>query len=70
MRYILMIALMCVASSSFAGECANGTCSLRNRTVNVVREVVSVPVRVTKRTVQATRNVGRRTVSAVRNVVR
>jgi len=70
MKYILMIMLMCAASSSFAGECVNGSCSLRNRTANVVREVISVPVRVTKKTVQATRNVGRRTVSTVRNIVR
>ena len=70
MKYILMIVMMIASSSVFAGECANGTCNLRSRTVTVARELVSVPVEVTRRTVEATRNVGRRTVARVRSVVR
>lgn len=57
---MLVIALIAVGSTSYAGECANGKCNLRSRTVNVTREIVSVPVEVTKRTVEVTRNVGRR----------
>lgn len=67
---LLVIALLCVGSTSIAGECANGTCSLRSRVVNVTREVVSVPVTVTRRTVEATRNVGRKSVARIRSVVR
>lgn len=59
-----------MVGSSYGGECANGTCLLRSRVVNVTREVVSVPVTVTRRTVEATRNVGRKTVNRVRNIVR
>ena len=70
MKYILMIALACVSNFTFAGECVNGSCSLRSRVVNVTREVVNVPVQVTRRTVETTRNVGRRTVARVRSVVR
>jgi hypothetical protein len=70
MKYILTIAMIVASSSVFAGECVNGTCNLRSRTVTVARELVSVPVQVTKRTVEATRNVGRRTVARVRSVVR
>jgi hypothetical protein len=70
MKYLLMIALACSSNFAFAGECANGSCRLRSRVVNVTREVVSVPVAVTRRTVQATRNLGRKTVNVVRNVVR
>ncbi len=70
MRYILLVALALASSSVYAGECANGSCSLRSRVVNVTREVVSVPVTVTRRTVQATRNVGRKTVNRIRDVVR
>jgi len=67
---ILMIALATVCSTGYAGECADGSCSLRSRAVNVTREIVAVPVAVTRRTVEATRNVGRRTVARVRSVVR
>jgi hypothetical protein len=70
MKYVLMIAILCVSSFSFAGECVNGSCSLRSRVVNVTKEVVNVPVTVTRRTVQATRNLGRKTVNRVRDVVR
>lgn len=70
MKYILMVAFIFTGSICSAGECVNGVCSLRSRTVNVAREIVSVPVRVTQRTVEATRNVGRRTVSRVRSFVR
>lgn len=59
-----------VVSSSYGGECVNGSCLLRSRVVNVTREVISVPVTVTRRTVEATRNVGRKTVNRVRNIVR
>lgn len=69
-KYVLVVALMICGSSVFAGECANGNCSLRSRAVNVTREIISVPVEVTRRTVEATRNVGRRTVARVRSVVR
>jgi hypothetical protein len=69
-KFALVFALMFVGSSAFAGECANGSCTLRSRVVNVTREVISVPVALTRRTVEATRNVGRRTVSRVRSVVR
>lgn len=67
---LLVIALLCVGSTSMAGECASGSCTLRSRAVNVTREIVSVPVTVTKRTVQATRNLGRKSVARVRSVVR
>lgn len=70
MKYALVFALMILGSSAYAGECANGNCTLRSRVVNVTREVISVPVEVTRRTVEATRNVGRRTVARVRSVVR
>jgi hypothetical protein len=69
-KYIMVVALMCVSSLSYAGECVGGSCNLRSRVVNVTREVISVPVTVTRRTVQATRNVGRKTVNRVRDVVR
>jgi len=70
MKFILVVALMVFGSSVYAGECASGNCTLRSRTVNVTRELISVPVTVTRRTVEATRNVGRRTVARVRSVVR
>lgn len=67
---LLVIALLCVGSTSMAGECASGSCTLRSRAVNVTREIVSVPVTVTRRTVEATRNLGRKSVARVRSVVR
>lgn len=70
MKYIVMVAIILTGSFCSAGECVNGVCNLRNRTVNVAREIVSVPVRVTRRTVEATRNVGRRTVARFRSVIR
>lgn len=71
MKYVLMVVLAITGSSLYAGECANGRCSVvRSRVVNVTREVVSVPVTVTRRTVEATRNVGRKTVNRVRSIVR
>ena len=70
MKFALVFALMILGSSAYAGECTNGTCTLRSRVVNVAKEVVSVPVQVTRRTVQATRNMGRKTVARVRSVVR
>lgn len=72
MKNILVIALMFVGSTSYAGECSNGSCSVpvRSRVVNVTREIVSVPVEVTRRTVEVTRNVGRKVVCTVRNTVR
>jgi hypothetical protein len=69
-KYVLVVALMILGSSTYAGECANGHCTLRSRVVNVTQEIVAVPVAVTRRTVEATRNVGRRTVARVRSVVR
>lgn len=69
-NFIACVAIALCASVSNAGECVNGTCNLRSRTVTVARELISVPVQVTKRTVEATRNVGRRTVARVRSVVR
>ena len=70
MKYVLMVALMFAGSSVFAGECANGTCRVRSRVVNVTKEVVSVPVEVTRKTVEVTRNGLRRVGSRVRSVVR
>lgn len=70
MKYVFMVLMMIASGNVFAGECVNNNCSLRSRTVNVAKEIVSVPVQVTRRTVQATRNVGRRTVSRVRDIVR
>lgn len=70
MKFALVFALMILGSSAYAGECTNGTCTLRSRVVNVAKEVVSVPVQVTRRTVQANRNMGRKTVARVRSVVR
>jgi hypothetical protein len=65
-----IIATFIFSGSSFGGECLNGVCNLRSKTVKVTKEIVAVPVEVTRRTVEATRNVGRRTVARVRNVVR
>lgn len=71
MKSIALSALFVVFGSvAFAGECANGTCSLRSRSVNVTKEVVRVPVEVTRRTVEVTRNGVRRVGARVRNVVR
>lgn len=70
MKYIIMIAIILTGSICSAGECVNGVCNLRSRTVNVARDIIGVPVQVTRRTVEATRNVGRRTVARVRSVVR
>jgi hypothetical protein len=70
MRYIAMIIVMLFGSVCSAGECVNGTCNLRSRTVTVARELISVPVQVTRRTVEATRTFGRRTVDRVRSVTR
>lgn len=70
MKYVFMVLIMIASSNVFAGECVNNSCSLRNRTVDVAREIISVPVQVTRRTVQAARNVGRITVSKVRGIVR
>jgi hypothetical protein len=64
------VALCLCVSTANAGECVNGSCNLRSRTVTVARELISVPVQLTRRTVEATRNVGRRTVARVRSVVR
>jgi hypothetical protein len=64
------VALCFCVDVASAGECVNGSCNLRSRTVTVARELISVPVEVTRRTVEATRNVGRRTVARVRSVVR
>ena len=68
--FIACVVLFLGISVANAGECVNGSCSLRSRTVTVAREIISVPVQVTKRTVEATRNIGRRTVARVRSVVR
>jgi hypothetical protein len=68
--FITCVALCFCVNAASAGECVNGSCNLRSRTVTVARELISVPVEVTRRTVEATRNVGRRTVARVRSVVR
>lgn len=68
--FAIVLALMVAGSSAYGGECASGKCTLRSRTVNVTKEIISVPVIVTRRTVDATRNVGRKTVSRIRNTVR
>jgi len=65
-----MIATFIFTGSSFGGECLNGTCNLRSRTVNVTREIVNVPVVVTRKVVDTTRNTTKRTVNRVRNIVR
>lgn len=70
MKYVLVCVLMIVGSSVYAGECVGNNCSVRKKTVNVTREIVSVPVTVTKRTVETARNIGRRTIARARNVVR
>jgi hypothetical protein len=69
-KFIVCVALIACSSVATAGECVNGSCNLRSRTVTVARELISVPVQVTRRTVEATRNVGRRTIARVRSVVR
>lgn len=69
-KSFLVLLLIVAGSSVYAGECANGNCTFRSRSVNVTREIVSVPVTVTRRTVESTRNFGRSTVNRVRNVVR
>jgi hypothetical protein len=70
MKFVFVFALMILGSSTYAGECVSGHCTLRSRVVNVTREVIAVPVAVTRRNVEATRNVGRKTVARVRSVVR
>jgi hypothetical protein len=69
-QFALIVALALSASTSFAGECVNGTCSLRSRVANVTKEVVRVPVNVTRRTVRATTNVVKGVGRVVRDVVR
>jgi hypothetical protein len=69
-KFVMMLLLMVAGTSSMAGECTNGKCTLRSRTVNVTREIVAVPVTVTRRTVQTTLNVGSRAVNRCRSVVR
>lgn len=69
-KSFLVLLLIVAGSSVYAGECVNGNCTLRSRSVNVTREVVNVPVTVTRRTVQATRNVGSKAVNRCRSVVR
>lgn len=69
-KFVIALLLIVAGTSSFAGECVSGNCSLRSRTVNVTREIVNVPVTVTRRTVQATRNVGSKVVNRCRSVVR
>jgi hypothetical protein len=69
-KFVLIVVLTILGSSTFAGECVKGNCSLRSRTVNLTKEVISVPVTVTRRTVEATNNIGRKTVVRVRSVVR
>ena len=69
-KSFLVLLLIVAGSSVYAGECANGSCTLRSRSVNVTREIVNVPVTVTRRTVQATRNVGSKAVNRCRSVVR
>jgi hypothetical protein len=67
---VALMLLMGMVSFSYAGECVSGNCTLRSRSVNVTKEVISVPVTITRRTVEATRNVGRRTLNRVRSTVR
>ena len=69
-KFVIALLLIVAGTSSFAGECVSGNCSLRSRTVNVTREIVNVPVTVTRRTVQATRNVGCKVVNRCRSIVR
>jgi hypothetical protein len=69
-KFVMMLLLMVAGTSAMAGECVNGNCTLRSRTVNVTREIIAVPVTVTRRTVQATRNVGSKVVNRCRSVVR
>lgn len=69
-KFVIMLLLMVAGTSAFAGECVSGNCTLRSRSVNVTREIVSVPVTVTRRTVQATRNVGSKVVNRCRSIVR
>lgn len=61
---------MVLGGSVYAGECTSGKCALRQRTVNVVREIISKPVTITKKTVATTRDIGRRTINRVRSRVR
>ena len=69
-KFVMMLLLMVAGTSAVAGECVSGNCTLRSRSVNVTREIVSVPVTVTRRTVQATRNVGAKAVNRCRSIVR
>lgn len=71
MKYMIMAAVILTGSSLYAGECVDGKCAtLRHRTVNVTRELISVPLTVTHRTVDVTRSSAKRTVSRLRNIVR
>jgi hypothetical protein len=65
-----LVIVFSMTGISFAGECVTGNCTLRNRTVNVTKEIIAVPVEVTRRTVESTRQVGRRTLARTRNIVR
>jgi hypothetical protein len=65
-KFVVALVLAVVGSSVYAGECAGGRCHVRNRVVNVTKEVISVPVVVTRKAVETTRTIGRRTVSRVR----
>lgn len=69
-KYILMLMLLVSGSLVNAGECVNGNCrNFRNRTVNVTKEIINVPVTITRKTIQASRNIGRRTVNKVKNII-
>lgn len=69
-KILMVLVLALCGTSIYAGECATGKCALRSRTVNVTKEIVSVPVEVTRRTVESVRQVGRRTLVRAKNIVR
>lgn len=66
----LVMIMLGMISSVYAGECQTGNCKLRSRVVTVSREVISVPVNITRRSVETTRNFGRKTLTRVRDSVR
>ena len=68
--FLLLVAFVLFGSVASAGECVNGTCSLRQKSVNVAKAVVKTPVKVVRKTTQVVRNVGQKTAHRVRCFVR
>lgn len=56
----LIVLCICLASNTYAGECANGSCvanKAARKTISVTRNVVRVPVVVGQNTIITTRDI-------------